>query len=194
MEVAWTVEDDLLVKSPYQNGLVALHNAYEGRVQIAADMSLKLHSARLSDSGVYYCILDRLKIEAAVHLIVEPPRVDSVVEVYSHNTSVTLPCYLHLSRDQRLEELTVWWETDGEVLFGRTDIQVYNPYDSPYVLNFNYSDERNIDKFPHFLPPSLSSGKYNCWYRINLTDKLKPGIPGTIAVAFKSFNDTDAQF
>ncbi|CAL9698567.1 unnamed protein product [Knipowitschia caucasica] len=190
-EVVWEAWGTKLASATTAGRTIA--HQYNKHVRFASDLtgnwSLVIDSVILSDSALYECLQEGKKILAVTWLQVQPPQVDSVMEVYPDNTPVTLPCYLHLSRNQDLDELNVWWEKDGKILLERVDGEVTEHsegWPNPEYENFHNYDQ-NLDRFPYSLSQSSDFGEYNCWYRTKQSEKAKPGIPGTIKVIFKYF-------
>ncbi|XP_055021565.1 uncharacterized protein LOC129412284 isoform X2 [Boleophthalmus pectinirostris] len=180
-------------------GDVIVQERYEGRASVSdpsgVDWSLVLDSVRLSDKDMYECIWRGRRTLSTVWLNVEYPKVDPVLEVYSHNETVTLPCYLDLPRNQRPEDLNVWWEKDGIVLLRREKNMVSIFMDNYLSLydNESFLQLQNIDKFHLILTQEMIFGdsEYNCWYRTKATEAPRPGIPGTITVILKEAFDIE---
>ncbi|XP_063733919.1 uncharacterized protein LOC134860952 [Eleginops maclovinus] len=79
------------------------------------EWSLELGYALLSDTDLYECIWQGRKTISTVWLQVSVPHVERSMLELAGDT-VTLPCYIQMSRKQSPDDMFVWWTWNGNTI------------------------------------------------------------------------------
>ncbi|XP_060889118.1 uncharacterized protein LOC132959886 [Labrus mixtus] len=140
------------------------------------DWSLVLQPTMLRDSGTYECIWEgqRQAIMSTVWLTVNEPHIEDGLLCFEGET-VTLKCYLSLSRSQNPSSLQVGWTKDRQTLVSTGEERTYPADDAHrFQISMISTEEYHLKISPTRLG---DNGAYHCWYKTRDSESPRPGLP-----------------
>ncbi|KAK5847711.1 hypothetical protein PBY51_016819 [Eleginops maclovinus] len=152
------------------------------------EWSLELGYALLSDTDLYECIWQGRKTISTVWLQVSVPHVERSMLELAGDT-VTLPCYIQMSRKQSPDDMFVWWTWNGNT------IALFHADESSFD-DLKMVDNDSHEAFHLRISPALmtDSGEYQCLYKTSITDDYtRLGTPESITLTVVETNTTDIE-
>ncbi|XP_051251116.1 butyrophilin subfamily 1 member A1-like isoform X8 [Dicentrarchus labrax] len=133
-----------------QNLLGVQNPAYEGRTSVSTnklklgDFSLKLSGVKLSDAGMYKCLIPGLNKNAFVHLVVGAAALPAIVGIDRARTGLVLQCE---SKGWYPEPEVVWLDGEGNLLSAGPTETVRGPDDLYTVSSRVTVEKRHSNNF-----------------------------------------------
>ncbi|KAM6957947.1 uncharacterized protein LKV04_022076 [Tautogolabrus adspersus] len=135
------------------------------------DWSLHLKRTMLRDSGTYQCIWEgkRQAIVSTVWLTVNEPPVKDNLLCFEGET-VTLKCYLPLSRSQKPSSLQSGWTKDGQAVVFTLE-EGFHHADGSHRFQIL---QGTLEEFHLKISPTRwgDNGVYRCWYKTGIYRNL----------------------